>query len=1434
MSTNTFSSTAKLGEYFAKLPTCKADGTNWIFFRDRFLFAVDAAGLSDHFEDVMTATEPTAPAVVDSKNPTADETKALNEYAKKRRIWKSEQAVIKQGIASVISDSLFLKVKGEATAKAMWEKVKSEYEKKSKMVTVDLRRKLQDERCAEGGDVKTHLTKLQSIREDLIAMGADPGDDNFVAIVLGSLPTSFETYLSALTGASTLLGKALDPDMVLQGISDEADRRKVRSAGKGEKEAAFYSGNSGKKSRKSVECYNCHRKGHMSRDCWSKGGGKEGQGPRKGRGQANSAKVDKEFDAAWFAEEEEDDEEDFSDLPSLQDVSDSEDEDSDDEADELDISTPELIGEITSLTSGNLAAAVADTEREHEVDIFDSGATQHMTPSRHRLMNYTAIKPRGIMAADKKKFEALGKGDMHITIPNGKNQTTKVLVKDVLHAPNLGVTLLSVGRITQAGYSLDFKDEECRIFDKKHHQIGSIPHVNGLYRLRVPVPHPEAHHIDDGPRIVTPDELHRLMGHLPVDAAKKLVKDQLVDGLELDEGSPTSKDQCPSCLHGRMTRKAVSKSRENDASGGVGDQVHSDVWGPATIETPQHKKYYVTFTDDASRYSVAMLLHSKDETLQSFKDLEARWDKVHGIKIKILHSDRGGEYKSHEFDDYLAEKGIQRRFTVHDTPEHNGVAERLNRTLLEKVRAMLHAAGLPNNLWGEALKHAIWLKNRTSSKAIGGHTPFEVFHKSKPDLRDIQEWGCKVWVHVEDGSKLEGRAREGRWLGFDQESNGHRIYYPNNRSIHVERSVKFPETRRSEGGIHRVLNEGENAVVSDEKKTENIQHAPALPKPASLSLPGSPLTTPPDTPPSSPALKTTKPIAPQDISSKIDVQNIIEGTRTRRAAHLVQTEPVADSDIIEYAYSAVGDLSDEPSVEEAMTREDWPLFKQAMDVEIEAMKRTGTFGDGPVPMPIGHNIVGSKWALRIKRKANGEIDKYKARLVARGFTQVQGVDYFETFSPTAKLSSLRTILSIATRYDWDIKLFDYSAAFLNGEFSDNEEIYMEQPPHYTNGNPNEVIRLRRTIYGLKQSSRKWYEKLTTSLATLGFHALHNDHAVYRLIRGDDIILMAIHIDDSTITGTSPTLIDGIQEEIARIFKITMLGPLNWLLGMEVKRDRKNHTLSISQTTYIDSLLRKFGMTDCKSVSVPLDPTTQISREQCPNTPSDVADMQGVPYRELIGGLIWLSTATRPDLAFTVCVLSRFLDNPGRPHWNAAKRVLQYLKGTRTLGLTYGRSNETHGLDIYTDADGMSLEHRKAISGYAFILNGAAVSWSSKQQEITALSTTEAEYIALTYTAKEAMWYRFFLAELFGPIAIPFIIYSDNQSAISLAHAELGQFHARTKHIDIRYHFIREKIQEGTFEVIYCPTSEMTADILTKALASFKFKPLVEALGLISA
>ena len=696
-----------------------------------------------------------------------------------------------------------------------------------------------------------------------------------------------------------------------------------------------------------------------------------------------------------------------------------------------------------------------------------------------------------------------------------------------------------------------------------------------------------------------------------------------------------------------MTRKPISKALEMEASGKTGDEIHTDVWGPAPIETPQHKRYYVTFTDKATHYSVAFLMHKKSETLESFQALDARWEKNYGIKIKLLRSDNGGEYKNKEFDKYLAERGIQHRFTVHNTPEHNGIAERLNRTLLEKVRAILHAADLPGFLWGEALKHAIWLKNWTSTRALGKKTPFEAFNESKPDLRNLHEWGCKVMIHNDNNNKLGARAREGRWLGLDQESiQGHRIYYEDTKTIRVERSIKFPEHKQS-GEIYKVLNEGEKQV-RNKVIPENIQHTPDTKSdPGNILETESPLTTPPQTPPQSPTLlniplapskpKPPKPIAPKDISSSISIQNIIEGPRTRRLANFA-TE-VTNNENIELALTGMENRPDAPTIEEAMKRPDWPLFKIAMDTEMEAMKRTGTFGNGPIPRPPDKNIIGSKWTLRIKRKANGKIDKYKARLVARGFTQVQGVDYFETFSPTAKLSSLRTILSIATHLNWDIKVFDYSAAFLNGEFSPEEEIYMEQAPHYTNGNPKDVIQLRRTIYGLKQSSRKWYEKLTKELRKLDIHPLHSDYAVYRLIKDKDILLMAIHVDDSTITGSSPSLINDIQEEIGRIFKITLLGPISWLLGMEVTRDRESRTLTLSQKTYIDSLLQKFNMEKCKPASTPLDPSIQLSRDQCPTTPEETAEMKKFPYRELIGGLIWLTTGSRPDLAFAVGSLS---------------------------------------------------------------------------------------------------------------------------------------------------------------------------------------------------
>jgi hypothetical protein len=281
------------------------------------------------------------------------------------------------------------------------------------------------------------------------------------------------------------------------------------------------------------------------------------------------------------------------------------------------------------------------------------------------------------------------------------------------------------------------------------------------------------------------------MGHIAPEAAKRMVSGGAVEGIEVD---PTSSIQeCISCEYAKATRKPIKKVREMPRATKFGKEVHSDVWGPSPVRTPGHKEYYVSFTDDYTRWTHLQLLATKDGVFQAYKDFEA-WAKLHfGIPtFQVLRSDRGGEYLGREFSSYLSSQGTIRKLTVHDTPEYNGVSERLNRTLLERTRALLHSSKLPKNLWGEAINHAVWLKNRTPTRSLpDGKTPYEMLYNTKPNLGSLREWGNEVWVHTTAGTKLDGRSTIGRWIGFDEISNGHRIYWPEKRSVTVERSVKF-------------------------------------------------------------------------------------------------------------------------------------------------------------------------------------------------------------------------------------------------------------------------------------------------------------------------------------------------------------------------------------------------------------------------------------------------------------------------------------------------------------------------------------------------------------------------------------------------------------------------------------------------------------------
>ena len=455
-----------------------------------------------------------------------------------------------------------------------------------------------------------------------------------------------------------------------------------------------------------------------------------------------------------------------------------------------------------------------------ETELFDSGASRHMSPYRHKFINYFPIQKRVLTVADGGTFDAVGKGDMHVMLPNGKS-STKILLKDVLYAPKMGLTLISIGKIDIAGFASLFHKGNLTVFTcgKKKKKLATIPLKNGLYRLE----HEAEMAAVVREELVTIERLHKLMGHISPEAAKALVQKGVVEGFKLDETSKIL--SCNSCEYGKAHRKEVKKERQFPRASNIGDEIHSDVWGPSPVKTIGGREYYSSFTDDNSRYSKLYLQRTKDETFTSYKTYEAELLRQKGIHIKKLHSDRGGEYLSKEFSDHLAKSGTKRNLTVHDTPEHNGVAERLNRTLLEKVRAMLHGGGLPKFLWGEAIKHAVYLKNRTSTKSLDGKTPFEAYHSAKPNLYGLPEFGCKVWVHTTSGSKLDGRAVEGKWVGYDEDSSGHRIYFPEKRTVLIQRSVKFAKDDETVYLPHTATLEGENKKVerletSGEKSVE--------------------------------------------------------------------------------------------------------------------------------------------------------------------------------------------------------------------------------------------------------------------------------------------------------------------------------------------------------------------------------------------------------------------------------------------------------------------------------------------------------------------------------------------------------------------------------------------------------------------------------------
>ncbi|KAL0414349.1 UNVERIFIED_CONTAM: Retrovirus-related Pol polyprotein from transposon RE1 [Sesamum radiatum] len=504
----------------------------------------------------------------------------------------------------------------------------------------------------------------------------------------------------------------------------------------------------------------------------------------------------------------------------------------------------------------------------------------------------------------------------------------------------------------------------------------------------------------------------------------------------------------------------------------------------------------------------------------------------------------------------------------------------------------------------------------------------------------------------------------------------------------------------------------------------------------------------------------------------------------------------------------------EPESFEAAAKHE--VWVQAMKEEIKDDRKNDTWE--LAERPKDKEVIGVKWIYKTKLNADGSIQKHKARLVAKGYSQLPGIDYTETFAPVARLDTIRALVAIAANKKWKIYQMDVKSAFLNGYI--DEEIYVEQPQGFVaKGCEEKVLRLKKALYGLKQAPRAWYSRIDNYFMNQGFRRSLSEPTLYVKRQGNDTLIVSLYVDDLIYTGNNEKMIHDFKEDMMKTFEMSDLGLMHFFLGIEINQEKEG--IFICQKKYTETLLKKFKMESCKTVTTPLVTGEKYKKEDG----SEKVD--GSIYRSLIGSLLYL-TATRPDIMFATSLLSRFMQSPSQVHYGAAKRILRYLQGTKDFGIWYKSTNDAK-LVGYTDSDWAgSADDMKSTSGYTFSLGSGIFSWASKKQATVAQSSAEAEYIAAAAASNQATWLRRILEDMGEKQEEPTTIYCDNKSAIAITKNPVQ--HNRTKHIDIKYHALREATTRGEIELKYCSTEEQLADMFTKALPRDKFEELRMKIG----
>ncbi|GJZ47943.1 retrovirus-related pol polyprotein from transposon TNT 1-94 [Tanacetum coccineum] len=803
-----------------------------------------------------------------------------------------------------------------------------------------------------------------------------------------------------------------------------------------------------------------------------------------------------------------------------------------------------------------------------------------------------------------------------------------------------------------------------------------------------------------------------------------------------------------------------------------------DLCRPLRVQSINGKKYILVIVDDYSRFTWVKFLRSKDETPVFVNNLLKQLQVGLNKTVRFVRTDNDTEFVNKNLTDFFDSIGITHEKTILRTPQQNGIA--------------------PLFLWAEAVATACYTQNRSLIHTLYNKTPYELVHDKKPDLSFLRIFGalCYPTNDSKELGKLKAKADIGFFVGYAL----NRIYNKRTRQIMETIHVTFDELTEQTAPVHSSSGPAPNLLTPGPISSRLVPNsAPAIPyvPPTNKDLdllfqpmfyeyfetptgdhqmphvPAAPTPSIPTGPSVSISFDHDAPLGSHSPSSSAHQSSSVHhGVATE---HSFEVNPFAATEHEPFVYVFAPDPNSEASssglatdallcfynsvlskvepknIKYVVTEDCW---FQAMQDEIYEFDRLDVWE--LVPPPDYTMIIALKWIYKVKLDKYGDVLKNKARLVAKGYHQEEGLDFEESFAPVARLEAIRIFLANAASKNMSVYQMDVKTAFLNGELK--EEVYVSQPEGFVDPNhPHHVYHLKKALYRLKQAPRAWYDTLSKFLLAQGFSKGVVDPTLFIRKTGKHTLHVQIYVDDIIFASTDPKDCDRFSNEMSSKFQMSMMGQISFFLGLQISQNPRG--IFINQSKYANEILKKFDLHKSDPVDTPMVERTKLDE-----------DLSGIPvdqtqYRSMIGSLMYL-TASRPDLVFAVCMCARYQSKPTKKHLEAVKRVFRYLQGSINMGLWYPKDTAM-ALTAYADADHAGCQDtRRSTSGSAQFLGDKLVSWSSKKQTSTSISSTEAEYIAMSGCCAQILWMRSQLSDYgFAYNHIP--LYCDNKSAIAL-------------------------------------------------------------------